>query len=40
MIPGYNPDEIENYFKIRYSDKSAYYAISDRLLLKDIDVNE
>lgn len=40
MIPGYNPDDMENYFKIRYSDKNAYYAISDRFLLEDIDENE
>lgn len=40
MIPGYNYDDIENYFKIRYSDKTAYYAISDRFLLKDIEQNE
>lgn len=40
MIPGYNPDDIENYFRIRYSDKSSYYTISDRLLLSEIDDNE
>jgi hypothetical protein len=37
MIPGYNYDDIENYFKIRYSDKTAYYAVSDRFLLKDVE---
>lgn len=40
MIPGYNYAEIENYFKIRYSDKTSYYAISDRFLLSDLQNTE
>lgn len=29
-IPNYKESNMEEYFKIRYSDQSAYYAISDR----------
>jgi hypothetical protein len=40
MIPGYNYEDIENYFKIRYSDKTSYHAISDRFLLSELESNE
>lgn len=30
-IPGYSKNNLSDYFKIRYSDKSPYYAISDRI---------
>lgn len=33
-IPGFNSLSLEDLFKIRYSDKSPYYAISDRIDLK------
>lgn len=33
MIPGYGSTDMYNYFKIRYDDKSSYYAISDRYSL-------
>lgn len=36
-IPGYNPSEIENYFLIRYNDKSPFYSISDRFDLENSD---
>ena len=34
-IPNYNESNMEEYFKIRYSDQSAYYAISDRYSIDD-----
>ena len=34
-IPQYNPGLIGNYFQIRYSDKSGYYAVSDRFDLSN-----
>ena len=36
-IPGYNPGYIDDYFTIRYNDKSAFYAISDRFDLNNTD---
>jgi hypothetical protein len=36
-IPGYNEGNISDYFKIRYTDKSSFYAISDRIDLQNID---
>lgn len=30
-IPGYSKVNLPDYFKVRYSDKSSYYAISDRI---------
>jgi len=36
MIPGYNASDMENYFVIRYNDKTPYFAISDRYELTDI----
>ena len=35
-IPGYKSDDIESYFNIRYSDKSSYYAISERISLSNL----
>jgi hypothetical protein len=40
MVPGYDASEMEDYFKIRYADKNAYYTISDRFDLNDIEYNE
>lgn len=34
-IPGYNPNKISDYFKIRYEDNSAYYTISDRYTINN-----
>ena len=34
-IPDYKESNMEEYFKIRYSDQSAYYAISDRYSIDD-----
>ena len=34
-IPGYTESNMSDYFSIRYADKSPYYAISDRLNLKE-----
>lgn len=34
-IPNYKESNVEEYFKIRYSDQSAYYAISDRYSIDD-----
>lgn len=31
MVPGYSETLLLDYFKIRYNDKSSYYAISDRI---------
>ena len=36
-IPGYKQSEMENYFIIRYNDKSPFYAISDRFDLENQD---
>lgn len=36
-IPGYNEISKEDLFKIRYNDKSPFYAISERMALKDLD---
>lgn len=35
-IPGYKSDDIQNYFDIRYNDKSTYYAISERIPLNNL----
>ena len=35
-IPGYNRNNLKEYFQIRYDDKSAFYAISDRIDLNNI----
>lgn len=35
-IPGYNANNMTEYFTIRYNDQSPYYAISDRLELSDL----
>ena len=40
MVPGYDTSEMEDYFKIRYADKNAYYTISDRFDLNNIEYNE
>lgn len=36
-IPGYNEISKEDLFKIRYNDKLPFYAISERMALKDLD---
>lgn len=35
-IPGYDTISTEDLFKIRYNDKSSFFAISERMALKDI----
>jgi hypothetical protein len=40
MIPGYDATQMNDYFKIRYADKNAYYTISDRFELNTLDLNE
>jgi hypothetical protein len=40
MIPGYNYENMPDYFTIRYSDKTSYHAISNRYLLSDLETNE
>ena len=35
-IPGYNLANMQDYFLIRYNDKSPYYAISDRINIDNI----
>ena len=35
MIPGYSRSYLKDYFLVRYRDKSPYFAISDRIALKD-----
>ena len=35
MIPGYDVNNMKDYFLIRYNDKSEYYPISDRIDLSD-----
>lgn len=39
MIPGYNVNNIREYFKIRMEDKSSFYSISDRYSIKEQDNN-
>lgn len=39
-IPNYSESNMSQYFKIRYEDASSYFAISDRIALKDIDNEE
>jgi hypothetical protein len=34
-IPGYSKSNMDSYFKIRYADKSSYYAISYRIDLSN-----
>lgn len=36
-IPGYSPSLMSEYFRIRYNDKTSFYAISDRYSFDDID---
>jgi hypothetical protein len=36
-IPGYAESNLESYFKIRYNDKSSFYAISERIPCKSYD---
>lgn len=36
MVPGYKQSDMENYFVIRYNDKTSYYAISDRYEISDL----
>lgn len=36
-IPGFSKGQIPEYFKIRYNDKSSYYAVSDRISLNKLD---
>ena len=36
-IPGYSPSLLNEYFRIRYGDKSPFYAISDRFGFDNID---
>ncbi len=38
-VPNYNYSNMEDYFNIRYNDKSPYYAIGDRYLLEDFNNN-
>lgn len=38
-IPGYNSNNISEYFQIRYNDQSPYYAISDRLEVSELSNN-
>lgn len=38
-IPGYNKANLRDYMDIRYNDKSPYYAISDRMAIKDSNYN-
>ena len=35
-IPGYNTSNIEDFYTIRYNDKTAYYAIGDRKSISEI----
>lgn len=35
-IPGYSQGNMSDYFKIRYSDKAPFYAISDRMDIDDM----
>lgn len=37
-IPGYDQGQMEEYFKIRYSDHSVFYPISDRISISQIDI--
>jgi hypothetical protein len=37
MIPGYKESDMENYFTIRYNDKTSYYAVSERYELNNFD---
>lgn len=36
-IPNYSKSQLSDYFKIRYDDKSSFYAISDRFDLSEIE---
>lgn len=36
-IPGFNEISEEDLFKVRYNDKSTFYAISERIALKELD---
>lgn len=38
-IPNYTFNNYEQYFQIRYNDKAAFYAISDRIYLEDYNTN-
>lgn len=35
-IPNYSQASMQNYFKIRYDDKSPFYAISDRISINEV----
>lgn len=37
LVPGYNESSLDDYIQLRADDKSAYYAISDRIALEDSD---
>ena len=39
MIPGYKDNELFNYIQLRMQDTSAFYAISDRIDINDINKN-
>ena len=39
MIPGYKDNELFNYMQLRMQDTSAFYAISDRIDINDINKN-
>lgn len=39
-IPGYSSSKIPEYYKIRYNDNSPYYAISDRIDINNINLND
>ena len=38
-IPGYDSNQMYEYFKIRVNDESPYFAISERTLLDEFDLN-
>lgn len=36
-IPGYSKNNLDDYFTIRYNDKSPFFAISDRISISELD---
>jgi hypothetical protein len=39
MIPGYKENDLYNYVQLRVQDTSAFYAISDRIDINQINKN-
>jgi hypothetical protein len=39
MIPGYKENDLYNYVQLRAQDTSAFYAISDRIDINQINKN-